>query len=191
MKSKPFQLKVEDASHEIVIDIYDDSKETIGFFRLQDIDNPQNSFARLVYHRGLEACRCFTSYIDNSAHDSPGFISYTSNNKIPCMWELEIKNYYSLSQTFLETFLVYLKNWIRDQNIIISDNLVVVLRNCDLSQNFSKFIYDLFNPNNTFKTFESNNTEESQYSYEHDDICSIMLLTDEPLINFLETYDVR
>lgn len=73
MKNESFQLKVEDTFHEIIIDVYDDRKETIGFFRSQDISNPQNSFARLVYHRGLEACRCIPSYIDDDAHYSPGF----------------------------------------------------------------------------------------------------------------------
>lgn len=190
MKNESFQLKVEDTFHEIIIDVYDDRKETIGFFRLQNINNPRNSFARLVYHRGLEACRCIPSYIDDNAHYSPGFVTYVDNNSIPHTWELEIKNYYELSQMFLKAFLVYLKNWLRDQNITISDNLVVVLRNCDLSQNFPKFVCELFNPDNAFKIFESSNTQVSHYSYEHDKIYSIMLLTDKPLINFLETYDV-
>ena len=189
MKNESFQLIVEDTFHEIIIDVYDDRKETIGFFRSQDISNPRNSFARLVYHRGLEACRCIPSYIDDDAHCSPGFVTYTKDNDIPHTWELEIKNYYELSQTFLKAFLVYLKNWLRDQSITISDNLVVVLRNCDLSQNFPKFVCELFNPDNAFEIFESSNTQVSHYSYEHDKIYSIMLLTDIPLINFLETYD--
>lgn len=190
MKNESFQLKVEDTFHEIVIDVYDDRKETIGFFRLQDIDNPRNSFARLVYHRGLEACRCFTNYIDNLAHDSPGFISYTSNNNIPCMWELEIKNYYEFTQSFIKSFLISLKNWIQKQEITISDNLVIVLRNCNVSQELVTQLIDIFNSTNAFKVFRSDNTEASHIWHEDDDICSIMLLTDKPLINFLETYDV-
>lgn len=87
--------------------------------------------------------------------------------------------------------MIYLKNWIQKQEITISDNLVIVLRNCNVSQELVMQLIDIFNPTNAFKAFRSDNTEASHIWHEDDDICSIMLLTDKPLINFLESYDNR